>query len=72
MPKKNPIPRPRTSEPLLTLPEVLAELKVPRSTFDDWRKKGLAPRHCKLPNGQLRIRRTDLDSWLSARMEDAA
>ncbi|MFE1081744.1 helix-turn-helix transcriptional regulator [Nocardiopsis alba] len=72
MPKKNPIPRPRASEPLLTLSEVLAEIKVPRSTFDDWRKKGLAPRCFRLPNGQLRIRRADLDSWLAARMEEVA
>jgi predicted DNA-binding transcriptional regulator AlpA len=69
---KNPIPLPRTPDPLLTLPEVLAELKVPRSTFDDWRKKGLAPRCSKLPNGQLRIRRSALDSWLDSRTEDAA
>ncbi|WP_337797670.1 helix-turn-helix domain-containing protein [Nocardiopsis dassonvillei] len=69
---KNPIPRPRTPDPLLTLAEVLAELKVPRSTFDDWRKKGLAPRCSKLPNGQLRIRRSVLDSWLDSRTEEAA
>nr|WP_174546415.1 helix-turn-helix domain-containing protein [Nocardiopsis dassonvillei] len=66
------MPRPRTPDPLLTLAEVLAELKVPRSTFDDWRKKGLAPRCSKLPNGQLRIRRSVLDSWLDSRTEEAA
>ncbi|MFD6095054.1 helix-turn-helix transcriptional regulator [Nocardiopsis flavescens] len=69
---KNPVPRPRPAEPLLTLPEVLGELKVPRSTFDDWRRKGQAPRVCKLPNGQLRIRRADLDTWLASRMEECA
>ncbi|WP_116245609.1 AlpA family transcriptional regulator [Nocardiopsis sp. FIRDI 009] len=69
---KNAIPRPRTPDPLLTLPEVLAELKVPRSTFDDWRKKGLAPRYAKLPNGQLRVRRSDLDNWLAERMGEVA
>lgn len=70
--RKNPVPRPRVPDPLLTLPEVLAELQVPRSTFDDWRKKRLAPRHSKLPNGQLRVRRSDLDTWLAARVEEVA
>ena len=55
----------------LTLPEVCAELKVSRSTFYDWRAKGRAPRCIKLPNGDLRIRRSDLDNWLDDH-EDAA
>ncbi|GHD23366.1 hypothetical protein GCM10007147_18500 [Nocardiopsis kunsanensis] len=69
---KNTVPLPRTSDPLLTIPEVLAELQVSRSTFDDWRKKGLAPRYSKLPNGQLRVRRSDFDTWLAARVEEVA
>lgn len=52
---------------MLTLAEVLAELKIGRSTFDDWRVKGVAPEHIKLPNGQFRIRRSVLDAWLSNR-----
>ncbi|WP_182875633.1 helix-turn-helix transcriptional regulator [Microbispora sp. H10670] len=55
----------------LTLAEVLDELQVSRSTFYDWRAKGRAPRCLKLPNGDLRIRRTDLDRWL-ATLEDGA
>ena len=33
------------SEPdeLLTIEEVIAELRVPRSTFYRWREKGIAP-----------------------------
>ncbi len=55
----------------LTIPEVTAELKVSRSTFYYWRQTGKAPRCIKLPNGDIRIRRTDLDAWLST-LEDAA
>jgi predicted DNA-binding transcriptional regulator AlpA len=56
---------------LLTLAEVCQELQVALSTFYDWRAKGTGPRCIKLPNGQLRVRRADLDAWLNAR-EDAA
>ncbi|MGW6398917.1 helix-turn-helix transcriptional regulator [Streptomyces sp. NPDC055134] len=59
------------SRAMLTLAEVCTELKISRSTFYDWRAKRRAPRCIKLPNGDLRIRRTDLDHWLDGR-EDAA
>jgi excisionase family DNA binding protein len=55
----------------LTLAEVCAELRISRSTFYDWRAKGRAPRCIKLPNGDLRIRRSALERWLDDR-EDAA
>ena len=57
------------SDPLLTMAEVLTELKVARSTFDTWRMLGTAPECIKYPNGQLRVRRSALDAWLSARVE---
>ena len=57
---------------MLTLDEVLAELRVARSTFDDWRVKGLAPDYVKLPNGQLRVRRSALDAWLVERTRQAS
>jgi predicted DNA-binding transcriptional regulator AlpA len=57
------------ADPLLTLAEVLAELKVARSTFDTWRVLGIAPQCIKYPNGQLRVRRSALDAWLAARVE---
>ena len=59
------------ADPLLTLAEVLAELKVARSTFDTWRVLGIAPECIKLPNGQLRIRRSALDAWLAALVQIA-
>lgn len=48
----------------LTIPEVCDELGIARSTFYDWRASHRAPRCIKLPNGAIRVRRTDLDSWL--------
>ncbi|MEV0576041.1 helix-turn-helix domain-containing protein [Streptomyces sp. NPDC050392] len=65
MPSKTGTPK------MLTLPDVCAELHVSRSTFYDWRQKGRAPRCIKLPNGDLRVRRSDLDNWLDDH-EDAA
>ena len=49
----------------LTLSQLCAELQIARSTFYDWRAKGRAPKCIKLPNGDLRIRRGDLDRWLA-------
>ena len=56
----------------LTVAELCHELGVARSTFYDWRAKGAAPRCFKLPNGELRIRRADLDAWLSSLGDGAA
>lgn len=63
-------PNSRAERSRLTLAEVCAELEVSRSTFYEWRAKGRAPRCMKLPNGQLRVRRVDLDDWLDSRTED--
>ncbi|HZN17859.1 MAG TPA: helix-turn-helix domain-containing protein [Micromonosporaceae bacterium] len=57
---------------LLTVQEVLAELRVPRSTWYQWRQTGKAPRVFKLPNGELRIRRSVLNAWLAGLESDAA
>ncbi|MGI5375485.1 helix-turn-helix transcriptional regulator [Streptomyces sp. CA-251387] len=59
------------SRNMLTLAEVCEELGISRSTFYDWRAKRRAPRCIKLPNGDLRIRRSELDNWLDDR-EDVA
>lgn len=56
----------------LTVADVCHELGVARSTFYDWRAKRAAPRCFKLPNGEIRIRRVDLDLWLSRLPDDAA
>jgi excisionase family DNA binding protein len=53
----------------LTVAEFCAELGIARSTFADWRAKGTGPRCVKLPNGQVRIRRAEMDRWLSTHEE---
>jgi excisionase family DNA binding protein len=53
----------------MTIADVCDELGITRSTFYDWRAKRKAPHCIRLPNGALRIRRTDLDMWLSAHEE---
>ena len=61
------------SEKLMTVAEVLDELNgVARSTFNKWRAVGIAPKVIKLPNGEIRIRRSVFDAWLSEREESAA
>jgi predicted DNA-binding transcriptional regulator AlpA len=56
----------------LRLPAVLEEMDVSRSAFYRMRARGQAPRCIKLPNGQSRVRRRDLDSWVEACEEQAA
>ncbi|WP_424891185.1 helix-turn-helix transcriptional regulator [Streptomyces sp. XH2] len=64
------MPKPR--DELLTIPQVLDELPgVSRSTFYRWRQLRKGPKSIKLPNGSVRIRRSEFDRWLAAR-EDAA
>jgi predicted DNA-binding transcriptional regulator AlpA len=53
----------------LTIADVCTELGVARSTFYDWRTAHKAPRCIKLPNGEIRVRRVDLERWLKS-LED--
>jgi len=55
----------------LTISQICEELQIAPSTFYEWRAKGTGPRCIKLPNGGIRVRRADFESWLDAR-EDAA
>jgi predicted DNA-binding transcriptional regulator AlpA len=57
---------------LLTITEVIAEIGVPRATFYRWRQLRKGPRSIKLPNGDVRIRRTELERWLTSLEEGAA
>ena len=55
----------------LTIVEFCEEMDISRSTFYDWRAKRRAPRCFKLPNGEIRIRRSEYDKWLDS-LEEAA
>lgn len=56
---------------LMTTEEVLALLggQVDRNVFYRWRSTGRAPKGLKLPNGQLRFSRTEIDAWLASLAE---
>ena len=55
----------------LTVANFCDELQISSRTFYEWRAKGRAPKCVKLPNGELRIRRTEFENWLTGRMEAA-
>jgi predicted DNA-binding transcriptional regulator AlpA len=55
----------------LILDTALAAGQLRRRTFYEWRAKGKAPRCITLPNGSLRIRRSEYQRWLAAREEAA-
>lgn len=58
---------------LLTVREVLDVLHdVSRRTFYRWRELGIAPACVRLPNGELRIYRRDLQEWIDRHREAAA
>ncbi|GGX37249.1 helix-turn-helix transcriptional regulator [Streptomyces lomondensis] len=57
---------------LMTVRQVLDELGgVSRRTFYRWRELGLGPAAFKLPNGELRVWRSDFSAWLG-QLEAAA
>lgn len=58
-------------EEKLTVKEFCEEFKISESTFYDWRTKRRAPVCIKLPNGALRIRRSDANHWAEKRTENA-
>ncbi len=55
----------------LTIADICTDLGISRSTFYDWRAKGKGPRCIKLPNGDIRINRTEYERWLTT-LEEAA
>ena len=56
---------------MMTISQVISMLDVPQSTFYRWRATGKGPRAIKLPNGSVRIRRSEYERWIAA-MEEAA
>jgi excisionase family DNA binding protein len=51
-------------DPLLTIEEVTAELRVSRAAFYRWRRQGAGPPAVRLPGGGVRVRRSALSQWL--------
>lgn len=43
---------------------------LPRRTWQQWRADGKTPVAVRLPNGQLRFRRGDFESWLAGLTEE--
>ncbi|GLY33550.1 helix-turn-helix domain-containing protein [Kineosporia sp. NBRC 101731] len=62
---------PQKPTDLLTVAEVLADLQIPRRTWQRWRELGTGPQCVRLPNRELRIRRSVLAAWLE-NLEEAA
>jgi excisionase family DNA binding protein len=52
------------ADPLLTIEEVTAELRVSRAAFYRWRRQGAGPPAVRLPGGGVRVRRSALSAWL--------
>ena len=58
----------RTANGMLTVEQILEDLgDVSRRTFYEWRAKGTGPKCVKLPNGELRVRRSEYERWLAER-----
>ncbi|MET7911521.1 helix-turn-helix domain-containing protein [Streptomyces avermitilis] len=56
---------------MLTISEVVEEIGVPVSTFYRWRQLRKGPKAIKLPNGAVRIRRSEFERWIAS-LEEAA
>ncbi|WP_344388822.1 helix-turn-helix domain-containing protein [Streptomyces vastus] len=56
---------------MLTISQVAEEIGVPLSTFYRWRQCRKGPKSIRLPNGAVRIRRSELERWIAA-LEEAA
>lgn len=53
----------------MSVPELLDELDVKRRTWQRWRALGRTPPCHRLPNGELRIKRRDFETWLDSLAE---
>lgn len=49
---------------LMSARDLASELGISRSTAYKWLATGRGPKTLRLPNGDLRIRRTDFIEWL--------
>ena len=61
-----------TKDGWLTVSDILADLDIPRRTWQRWRELGRTPEAIRLPNKELRIRRSVYEAWLADLEEPAA
>jgi len=54
----------RNRDEWLTVPDILDDLGIPRRTWQRWRELGRTPEAIRLPNNELRIRRSVYEAWL--------
>jgi Helix-turn-helix domain len=57
------------ADPLLSVYAICEELGISEDTWAKWRKDGRGPQMNRLPNRQLRCRRSTLNSWLDTLLE---
>ena len=55
---------------LLTIDEVITILRVSRTAFYRWRRRGTGPPSVRLPSGAVRFPRDALAGWLRGLHED--
>lgn len=57
----------------MTVAEMCAQLGgVSRRTFYRWRELGVGPQCLKIPNGELRVWRSEFAAWLDTLRDDVA
>lgn len=66
------MPATRERDELLSIPQVIDELGIGKATFYRWRQLGRGPASIRLPNGQVRVRRSVFDAWLDGLAEEAS
>jgi hypothetical protein len=62
----------QTKDGWLTVADILTDLGIPRRTWQRWRELGRTPEAIRLPNKELRIRRSVYEAWLADLEESAA
>lgn len=54
-----------SNDPLITVQELAAELRLAPSTLFSWRHIGTGPRSMKLGKKRVVYRRSEVDAWLA-------
>ncbi len=64
---------PTRADELLSAAEICTELKISRRTYYRWRELKVAPEgSLRLPNGEIRVRRSAFIAWLAKFQECTA